>query len=531
MVHEVSKFFVPQQGILAGWSAIVLSLSIVQSVTSFSQVNHSAEPVAQKPKSVQESEPREIDILDFMLGGNVYQVGSAREGFRPHFLPDYGHEGIRLIDLRMLSFVEVQKELEITDKQMERLEPLFADAHEFDSVWKFELACRCAPLRSEAYGGTAELRRQINDEQAVINVLTREQAERLRQLERRFASMALAETPGDVGKQFFSYFGIDSNLGHQIKAVLREELEAIAAENKVWEDGELYRELEELFDPAHLELLREVADEGRFFSRQPLLRAAQMAPFFRHSEIEKFVKNENSSSDEELDFELIKPLILGNGRLVSFEDYYDRSRLSFGYSKWQRLVLLMKESKSEWFSLIDDQANAIGKLVVTQEPTEGAICYQFEGEQKIINHNKNAPLEIQTSAKAYREFNAASFLLQKELDDHIRRTVKQSMTPRQLDMLQFAIGATQFAQVGLFVSLSENLLGKEFALSVDQQKRLRKLIQKRREHEISRLNGVEERILHLMEGNKKELFYSKFGETTNLFPSFICYLANVLPEE
>ncbi len=526
-------FLLPQRGHLSFWSTIIFSFSIFQNVVAMPQAIRPVEETNQLPAGAEEhAAPKgEIDILDFIPGGNVYQIGSARQGYRAEFLPDFGHEGIRLIDLRMLSFVEVQEELEVTNTELDRLQSLFAECHEFDSVWKFELACKCAPLRAEAYAGTAELRRRINDEQEVLKKLTEDQATRLRQLERRFACMALVEMPGDVGKKFFEQFGIDSKAGRQIKTLLREEMEAIAAENKVWEDNELSKKLEELFDPAHFELLKEVADGGRFFSPQPLLRSAQMAPFFRYAEIEKFEKIEERKSDEDLRFELVRPLIMGNGRLVSFDDYYDRSKLSFGISKWQRLVLLMKDSKSDWFSLIDDQLNSISQLVVTHEPTEGAISYQFEGEQKIIDHNKNAPVEIQTSAKAYRDFNSESFLLQKEIDDHIRRTIKQSMTPRQLDMLQFAVGATQFAQVGLYVVLSENLLGNEFSLSADQQRRLRILIQKRRAHEIERINELEEKILKLVSPDQKSHFGQTFGDTTTLFPSFFCNLASVLPGE
>jgi hypothetical protein len=324
---------------------------------------------------------------------------------------------------------------------------------------------------------------------------------------------------------FLSQLSLNDKQKGVIIEIVRDELKEIAEENAKWETGKLLGWLEDCFKKDYLELLNQVAETGGgWFATNPLIRSAQMSPFFSYPEIEDFGNKTEALANVDVQFQVIEPFVLANGRLVDRYDYFFRNHPTHGFSKWRRLGLLVTQGNSDWFSLVEPQKKFLDSLVRMEE-SGGQLIIRFAGDEKLMEYCSNRPAVFNNLA-AYREFQKTASRLTEEIDLHIERTVQDSLLPHQLAALQFSIGASQFDQLGVFVVLNDGFLGDEFKLTDKQRVDFREMITARREAELERLNSFEEKVLEQLSNDQRKQFTELFGDTTELFPSFVSHFTS-----
>jgi hypothetical protein len=457
--------------------------------------------------------------------GNLYAVKQAKpdkqtgSGLTIGFMRDSGFVSI---DYRFLSLPEVQEELKVTDRQRERLRPIFEEIFECDIIWKWELACGCAPARAKATERLADLRSRLENRVFLEEILTNEQLVRLAQLENRFSMFSPSET-GKIGDKFLSQLALDSQQIARISEVVTEWLDNTSASNASWEKDVLSKALKSYLGDERFDLLTEVSD-GVWFSREPLIRSAQMSPFFAYRMIENFKDNSATQflNSDEGEFQFVDPLILPNGRMVSSLDYRWRSQLSTIRSPWldfAEALIRGSEAEQSWYSLTDSQLSVLDSLVYKRyDPNGLGFAIAVVGPPV-----PEMPNEAVTDLSAYRKFFLRKVEWVRNIELNIESTLRSEFVPQQLKQLQFAIGAFRFRHLGVQIALSEQLLGAEFEISKHELAELQQLVFERRKAEHVEFRRIESVVLSELTDEQQKVFSELFGAPSKLFPSFVSH--------
>jgi hypothetical protein len=180
--------------------ALMTCLLVISFVVAVNGQANAQTPIVEPEKSK--------ELLDIFFAGGAHHVIVRHGEVDTMFYPDQLNFGIRLIDLRFLEFPEIQKELELSEDQLKKLVPLFKLLAEYDSVWKWELACRCQPVKKKAFKSSQELKSKVNEDDVVAEILLRFQRKRLKQLQRRFLLSSLRSMPKRYGELFLNELSI-----------------------------------------------------------------------------------------------------------------------------------------------------------------------------------------------------------------------------------------------------------------------------------------------------------------------------------
>lgn len=453
-----------------------------------------------------------------LRSANIYEIRQAGSQLTVRFSVYHGFGGI---DYRFLSFPEIQEELNLTDRQRAHLRSIFEEIFEYDIVWSCELACACAPARLQATERVADLMSRVENRVFLKGLLTNEQLDRLVQIENRFAVYCPQEM-GRLGDKILGPLALDSQQLARISDVVIKSLDEISVANEEWEKTVLSEALKSYLGDERFDQLNRLSG-GAWFSREPLIRSAQMSPIFSFGMIEDFENNSAAKflASDKREFRIFDPLILPNGRIVSRADYSERSQLSSIRSDWQDLVLRIleaSESEADWFSLSDSQIDALASLYYIEESEQGAASVVFVGPPL-----PEMPQDALTSLPAYRRFINQKLEWARSVDLSIERAVRSTLVPRQLEQIQFAIGASQFRALGVQVTLAEKLLGVNFEISKDELLELQRLVLDRKKLEHKEFQRIESLVVDELSDEQRKVFRKLFGDPSELFPSFVSH--------
>jgi hypothetical protein len=477
---------------------------------------------------------REFDITDSLPGGGVFTFGQSAGTQNDLVFRFENSQFIRIAELRLISFSEVQKELELTKGQLEQLKKLRQEVHAYDMVWKWEQAIICESAKEKALAEMNKLKGRMSEAKPLKEILLPHQMDRLKQIQRRFLLFAYEAKQNrhltTFAREFVSKrWKINSKTLEEISRAVHEHLAEIKKKNNEWDKSVATPRILAFFDGDDQRLLTSLIDGRAIFTSHPLLRNAQMSPFFLYREVEAELDKPNEypsigvKGADGLLFDVIDPMVHANGRLGSNHDFSHRSELAFSDTKWQRVALLLRFGKSEWFSLADFQSQELEHIAAKNEGATGGFYYSFLGSEEMIMGLKeirnNSPLD--SDEAAYRKYVDAIIEYKKSSDSKIEAAIRKTLLPHQLSLVQFSIAAPQLEKLGLYILLDNDMLGEQRALSNSEKKELTKLVSDRRAEEIAELNKLESQIVERLTPEERKVFKDLFGKPVEFLPPFI----------
>ena len=464
----------------------------------------------------QESAKEEApDFLDQFPGGGVQIVEKYRGKSIARFQVDQLTWNMKLFAPRMLGFKETQETLNLEDSQVKKIKLIANRIDKYDLELKWETGSHCIPIREKAQQQCNKLKEELDAD--YHKILSKKQALRLRQLQRRFVLVSISTMPRSKKKLILDELDLDKNIYNKVLAIAEKHIEELEIENKKWEEDEFLPAVRSALGEDRFSALRSILDKKSAFSSNPVVRNGQLNEFFSYDD----KKAASSKISDELQFFVFKPVILPNGQFVSSDDHFHRSELHPSPSKWRKLAIFLRDSSDGWVELIDDQEQSIDKIVSRKSAGNNAYYDSFAGEEQLGKLIRTRPTTTKYDAKAYRAWHRKFIQKKAEVDAGIETLIKQTLLPHQLNELQFAIGASQIDLIGIYHTLKLNLLGEQFPIENEAIKKLGELVSRRRKKELEKYNEIETKVREMLSPAQTDLFIERFGKPTKLFPSFL----------
>jgi hypothetical protein len=485
--------------------------------------------VAQNPVSERGKEEPGVDAYNspFGLLNNVgLRVDGPNGRYGELFFEiDTLTHGTRLAELNCLMHEEIQSALELTDDQLKELQPVFEQATEF--IWRdrwFRFGW-CEPVKEAARKRISALSKKLGEEDFVRQVLLPHQYQRLLQIERRFLFNVLASLPPVYSEQFYKQLKMDREQARAFGAALSDSAREIREENAKWEVDVFFPMLQKMFTGDIQNEVDSVIKDAALFSDNPVVRFGQMSDLFRFSEIErlpgKASTNDGSSGPADLSFTNYGPVIVINGRFAEWQDFRHRDCHFMQRTRWKNFLERMNLFDDSWLELSPEQRDAFAELHWFESTPDQMLRSHFYGDDRLRPYEQKRTQGSGTDEKEYIAWENEFRELNAQIDAEIGDRIQAILLPFQRDRLQFALGANQFPQLGIWHTLRNKMLGGRFALTREQLAELEKEITHRRKQELERYIKFESEMLDSLTIEQREAFIDVFGEPVSYMPTML----------
>jgi hypothetical protein len=524
--RQVSVFWLNRQTSFTAW--LVLSFLAAAFVERLNAQG-------KEPSAAERPKPDDADDIYTSPYGLLNNVGlhvvgpKGRHGELECEL-DGLNTGSRTAELSCLMHPEIQSVLELTEQQIRELTPVFEQAAEV--IWRarWERRSKCESIKNSSVRRIQALAQKLNDGEFVQEVLLPHQFKRLLEIERRFLFNIHASTNAFLQRghtdKFFKLLKMDRPQVKSFSEALEDAAKEILEDNVQWENKVFLPMLQEMLTgKAHEEVSGLTKDAG-LFSAHPVVRFAQMSPLFLFAEVEKFPSREGSVIDDpnklDLTYSVFEPVILINGRFTGREDFILRDRWG-AHPKWRNFLMSLKFQGNSWLELSDDQHRELGELLWTDPPAEegGVIELRHFGDDRLELHRMKWFEAREIGEKEYRQMEGEYRELASRIDEELGERLMEILLPYQRERLQFAMGASQLHQLGIWHLLRYEMLGSPFSLTPDQAATMEKEITHRRKVEFERLVRFEEEMRGSLPAEQRDAFTNVFGEPVPHLPTML----------
>ncbi len=500
---------------------------------SFPETASAQSRVPEMPEKQNRAEENDVYASPFGLANNfgLYVVGPGGRHGELEVQADGRSTGCQIAELNCLMHPEIQSALELTDEQIRKLKPVFEQAAEV--IWRarWERGSVCEAIKKASLQNIQALATKLDKEGFVQQVLLPHQFRRLLQIERRFlfnihASLQEAMAHGH-SDQFFKMLRMDREQARSFGKSLRESASEIREDNAKWDRETILPMLREMLTGEGHGEIEGLTKEVNLFSSHSVVRFAQMSPLFVFAEVEKFPSRDPSVLDDpeklDLTFSVFEPVILINGRFVGREDFIVRERMG-AHPKWRNFLISMKFHGNKWMELSDEQVETFERLLWTDpipEEKGGGSEIRYFGDDRLELQRMKWFEARDIGENEYRRLEGEYRKLRAENDVEMGERIEAALLPFQRERLQFAIGASQLHQMGIWHLLRYEMLGSTFKLETDELARLEKQITDRRKLELEKLVRFEQEMLESLTAEQREAFIDVFGEPVPQLPTML----------